>query len=85
MNPNENVQMETNDDPAASFRPKCHHLKLTGYKLHLNSRGRGNGIAVYFKEDKFVFKQDVSDEHIQLTVLEYKPILNKKVPFVNLK
>jgi ATP-dependent exoDNAse (exonuclease V) alpha subunit len=28
-------------------------LQLHGYKLHLNSYGRGKGLAVYYKENKF--------------------------------
>ena len=44
-------------------------LYLNGYQLHLNSRGRGKGIATYFN-NKFVMLDDVCDEHLQITTLE---------------
>ena len=45
-------------------------LQIQGYELHLNSIGRGKGIATYFKKEKFVVKQDISDEDLQITVSE---------------
>jgi hypothetical protein len=45
-------------------------LHLDGYKLHLNSSGRGKGLAVYFKENKFATTQDIKREHLQITILE---------------
>ena len=45
-------------------------LQIKGYELHLNSIGRGSGLAAYFKKEKFVVQQDISDEDLQLTVIE---------------
>ena len=47
-------------------------LHLNGYRLHLNSNGRGKGLATYFKENKFAIKQDITNEDLQLTILESK-------------
>jgi ATP-dependent DNA helicase PIF1 len=45
-------------------------LHLHGYKLHLNSAGRGKGLAAYFKNEKFTVKQDITNEYLQLTVID---------------
>ena len=45
-------------------------IQINGYKLHLNSKGRGKGLAVYFKESKFETKQDINKEDLQITVLQ---------------
>jgi hypothetical protein len=45
-------------------------LPLKGYKLHLNSFGRGKGLASYFKEDKFKHKLDITNEDLQMTIFE---------------
>ena len=45
-------------------------LHLNGYKIHLNSIGRGKGLATYFKEEKFAVKQDIKNEDLQITILE---------------
>jgi hypothetical protein len=45
-------------------------LYLQGYELHLNSVGRGRGIAAYFQNETFNVKQAISREDLQLTVLE---------------
>ena len=45
-------------------------LNLRGYTLHLNSSGRGRGLAAYFKDDKFTVKQDIRKDDLQLTVLD---------------
>ena len=42
-------------------------LQRNGYKLHLNSVGRGNGLATYYKEDKFHHVEDIKLENMQMT------------------
>ena len=42
-------------------------LEIKNYKLHLNSSGRGKGIATYFKESKFKHKYDIKEQHMQLS------------------
>ena len=44
-------------------------LKLPNYKLHLNSCGRGKGLAIYYK-DKFEVTRDICQENLQMTILE---------------
>ena len=43
---------------------------LKEYKVHLNNRGRGKGIAAFYKEDKFLVSRSFSDELLQVTVFE---------------
>ena len=45
-------------------------LHLNDYELHLNGNGRGKGLATYFKEKKFAVKQDITNEDLQITILE---------------
>ena len=42
-------------------------LEIPGYTLHLNSYGRGKGIATYFKEKIFKHKKDIKLEQMQLS------------------
>ena len=48
-------------------------LELPGYKLHLNSRGRGKGLAAYYNE-KFNVTQSICSDLLQITVLEANDI-----------
>ena len=43
-------------------------FEMPNYNLHLNSYGRGKGIAIYFKKDKFRHKIDVTKENLQLSI-----------------
>ena len=47
---------------------------LQEYKISLNSRGRGKGIAAFYKEDKFSVTRTFSDELLQATVFENENI-----------
>ena len=40
---------------------------IPGYNLHLNSRGRGKGLATYFKSNIFKHDKDVKQDHMQLS------------------
>ena len=42
--------------------------------MHLNSWGRGKGLAVYYKEDKFILTDYISTEKLQLSVFESNTI-----------
>ena len=42
-------------------------LQIPNYELHLNSRGRGKGIAIYFKNENFKHKCDIKEENMQLS------------------
>ena len=42
-------------------------LEITGYQLHLNSHGRGKGVAIYYKEDIFEHQLDINKENMQLS------------------
>ena len=42
-------------------------LNIPGFKLHLNSYGRGKGIATYYKEDLFYHVTDIKEENIQIS------------------
>ena len=46
-------------------------LLLPGYELHLNSNGRGKGIAVYYKGDKGNWSSDVKKPNFQITKVEF--------------
>ena len=42
-------------------------LKIPNYDLHLNSKGRGKGIATYFKQNIFKHVKDIKQENMQLS------------------
>ena len=42
-------------------------LNIPGYDLHLNSAGRGKGIATYFRNNIFKHKKDKQYEHLQMS------------------
>ena len=44
-------------------------LQLGNYHLHLNSKGRGKGIAIYFKKDIFSLDIDINEDSCQITKL----------------
>ena len=48
--------------------------KMTGYKLHLNSQGRGKGMAIYMKEEKFKHIKDVSTPNLQISLMSSKEV-----------
>ena len=50
-------------------------LQLNGYKLHLNSVGRGKGLAVYYKEKEIESIYDVTKENLQITCLNLQNLL----------
>ena len=41
--------------------------EIPGFSLHLNSYGKGKGIAIYFKKDIFKHEIDIKEENMQLT------------------
>jgi hypothetical protein len=47
-------------------------LHLRNYRLHLNSSGRGKGIAIYFKDTKFAVTQKIKEENHQISKMESK-------------
>jgi hypothetical protein len=68
------LRQNNSKTPTVSLSAFCQNnsspLHLNGYKLHLNSIGRGKGLALYFKENKFAVKQDSTNDDLQLTILE---------------
>ena len=42
-------------------------LQIPDYNLHLNSSGKGKGVAIYFKEDTFKHELDISKDSMQLS------------------
>ena len=60
--PKLNIPTNTN------FHSSQESLDLDGYKLHLNSKGRGKGLAVYFKDNKFVLQSKYSDKNLQISL-----------------
>ena len=42
-------------------------LHIPQYFLHLNSKGKGKGIAIYFKEDIFKHEFDIKEENMQIS------------------
>ena len=46
-------------------------LEIPGYILHLNSNGKGKGIAIYFKKETFKFEQCIKKELMQLSRFIY--------------
>ena len=47
-------------------------LQINNFKLHLNSIGRGKGLAVYYKSAKFSITDYINDHSLQLSKLESK-------------
>ena len=45
------------------------HLEMHGYEFHLNSQGKGKGIATYHKLQKAEFQEDVKKPKFQLSKL----------------
>ena len=42
-------------------------LLIPDYELHLNSKGKGKGVATYYKKSKFKHSSDIKDDLMQLT------------------
>ena len=42
-------------------------LQIENYDLHLNSNGKGKGIAIYFKKDTLKHEIDIKEESMQLS------------------
>ena len=42
-------------------------LQIPDYKLHLNSNGRGKGIAIYYKKEIFTHEADIKEDNLQLS------------------
>ena len=42
-------------------------LEITNYELHLNSQGKGKGIAIYFKKESLRHQIDIKEENFQLS------------------
>jgi exonuclease III len=42
------------------------NLNITNY-VHLNSQGKGKGIAIYFRKDKLRHQLDIKEENLQLS------------------
>ena len=42
-------------------------LRIANYDLHLNSKGRGKGIAIYFKQNILKLEIDIKEENYQIT------------------
>ena len=49
-------------------------LEISGYQLHLNSYGRGKGVAIYYKEDLFEHRLDIKKENMQLSQFTSKAL-----------
>ena len=62
---NEDQESETGGYP----HEQGSYFQLPGYKLHLNSRGRGKGLATYYKE-KFEVTLSIPNDLLQMIVLE---------------
>ena len=45
-------------------------LQMENFQLHLNSIGRGKGVAVYLKNEKFIQTHTVTSADLQISVLE---------------
>jgi exonuclease III len=42
-------------------------LEIPSYELHLNSNGKGKGLAIYFKKDMLRHKVDIKQQNIQIS------------------
>ena len=50
-------------------------LEIEHYALHLNSNGRGKGLAIYYKKDTFKHEADVKEQNKQLSKFKSSDIL----------
>ena len=62
------ILLETWLDPEVSTSDQS--LQMDNFQLHLNSIGRGKGVAVYLKNERFIQTQTVSSADLQISVLE---------------
>lgn len=72
-------------------------LNINELKLHLNSKGRGKGLATYYKDQRFKHKTDVNDDTMQITIMVSEELdvigvyrsktnntlINKLIPLIN--
>ena len=42
-------------------------LQMDNYLLHVNSAGRGKGLATYYKKDLFIPEMDIKEEDLQIS------------------
>ena len=42
-------------------------FKIPHYELHLNSKGKGKGVATYYRKDIFKHDYDVKEDYMQLS------------------
>ena len=56
----EETWIEENDD--------IERFKIQGYECSFNSKGKGKGLAVYFKESMFKHQLDITEELFQLSI-----------------
>ena len=47
---------------------------VNGYELHLNSQGRGKGLAIYFKKDIFKHETDVKKPNLQMSKMSTEQV-----------
>ena len=46
---------------------QAENLEVPGYNIHMNSRGKGKGIAIYYKPEYFKHELDIKEDHMQLS------------------
>ena len=49
-------------------------LQMEGYKLHLNSVGRGKGLGVYYKDKIVTIRETENDVHHQISIMESREL-----------
>ena len=49
-------------------------LEIPGFDLHLNSKGKGKGIAIYFKSQHFQHQWDIKEDQMQLSKFNSKKL-----------
>ena len=55
----EETWLETDD--------QAEDLKIPGYNIHMNSKGKGKGITIYYKQDYFKHEFDIKEDYMQLS------------------
>jgi hypothetical protein len=50
------------------------NLQIEGFKLHLNSVGRGKGLAVYYKDKIVAIGHTYNDENLQISIMESREL-----------
>ena len=49
-------------------------LEIQGYNIHINSRGKGKGLAIYYKHDYFKHEFDIKEDYMQLSKFSSRTI-----------